>query len=369
MEARRQQQAAFLAHQAQQRALQMQKAAQERFLSERKAASRRNTVWALVALGVFVVGPILFIGSCAALGLFIQKDEEAAKRRAADPELNGMKRVVALLDDKGKTGCGRILGQAETHFKQESTVSLTMVGGDHCVHVVGATGVSGGLVSMRVTNSPELKKPLPVPAASIDYRLCADTSEKYEFHLSSPNNEPFSHATIECPRTPAERGRSDPKDPVTSGLDQVKKSLLVLRKAGCVTVAEPQVVQGRQSFTVTADGTSPCYTLVVASHFKDVVLSATIDTHADTMAFPPPGPALRFVSCPSVATQLQVQLESSTKDYYAMGSMDCPRAGPEGVARMVELGGTAETSTPKPSTPHHGTTPRRKRVVHLGVAR
>jgi hypothetical protein len=375
MEARRQQQAAFLANQAQQNALQMQKVARERILGERQAASRRNTVWILGALGVFVVGPMLLLGSCAVLGMFIQKDEEAAKLRAAKPEINGMKQVVALLDDKGKTGCGRILSQAETHFKEESKMTLTMVGGDHCVHVLGATGAPGGLVSMRVANSPELKKPLPVPAATIDYRLCADTSATFEFYVSSPNNEPFAHASIECGRTLAERGRSELKDPVTSGLEQVKKRLLALRKAGCVSVAEPQVFQGRQSFDITADGTSPCYTLIAASHFKDVVLSATVDTRADTMGLPAPGSEIRFVSCPTTNTKFQVQLESSTKDYYAMGSLDCPRTGPEGLARLVELGGKAEVSTPKQSTTPKqsaapsGTTPRRKRVVHLSSSR
>ncbi|HYJ08723.1 MAG TPA: hypothetical protein VEX18_06930 [Polyangiaceae bacterium] len=303
----------------------------------RKLASQRLLIW--LSVGAFV-----FFGSCAgllAIGHYASKDEEAEKARAQDPKLNGQSSMLERFAQmREKQGCNRILTQPTMHFKEPHTISLEMVKNDHCVHVMAMTGTSA-LLSMSYDGKVALTQPLPPAGQSLDYRLCASESATHAFKIQAVPAEPFTTAAIECPRTPAEGGaRSGPDDNRKTGKERVQGMVSELAQAGCKhVITEPKVSRGEQVFTLTSPKNADCYTLLAASFFSDVKLSAVLrDPEGNPMPVPDPDSKLRVAYCAPKAGKYKLTVTPNTGDYFAHASVDCPRFGPEGLKRMKRLG-------------------------------
>jgi hypothetical protein len=304
----------------------------------RKAGSQRLLIWLLVG-GFFV---LCLFGGCIALGMYAQKEEEQAKARAQDPQVNGQAALLARFADmREKQGCNRILVQPSTHVKEQSTISLDMIKNDACVHIIGITGTSAAL-SMKYEDKVALTKPLPAAAPLVDYRLCASETATHSFKIEAVPAEPFTTAAIECPRLPAEGGaRSSAEDPQETGKERVQSMLDDLVKAGCKNVvSQPKAAQRELSLTVTSPENPPCYNLLAASFFPDVRLSAVLrDPEGKSMPVPEPASKLRIEYCATKAGEYKLSISPNTADFYAYAGIDCPRFGPEGLKR---LNGTAK---------------------------
>jgi hypothetical protein len=303
----------------------------------RKHSSQRLVIW-LVAGGLMFFA---LVGSCIGLGYYASREQEAAAARAKDPSLNGYNAVLARVTEMQiKQGCKRILVQPKMHVSEASTVSLDMVKGDQCVHILGMTGQPANL-TMQYMTTAALTQPLPQPGPAIDYRLCAAETATHTFKIEAvASGVPFSTAAIECPRLPAEGGaRSSADDKRKNGSERVRAMMDELLKAGCKEVSEvPQVARGSQTITVTSPDNAACYNMVAASFFSDVKLSATLsDPNGNTLPVPAPDSKLRIEYCAPKAGKYQVVLDPSTGDHFAWAGIDCNRFGPEGLKRLKAL--------------------------------
>jgi hypothetical protein len=318
-------------------ALQIQEQERSRIAQERDKVRKQSSQRLLIWLGVGGFFGLLCFGSCIAIGIYANKEEEAAKARAQDPKLNGQAALLARFDEmRKKQGCNRILVQPSTHVKETSTISLDMVKNDACVHVIGITGAETKL-RMKYDDKVALTQPLPAAAQSLDYRLCASETATHTFTFEAVPPEPFTTAAIECPRTPAEGGaRSGPDDAKKTGKERVQGLLDDLVKAGCKdVVSQPKVSRGEQTFTVTSPDNAACYNLVAASFFSDVKLTAVLrDPAGKSMPVPDPDSKLRIEYCPLKAGEYKLSLSPSTGDYFATASVDCNRFGAEGLKRL-----------------------------------
>lgn len=306
-------------------------------VNQRKQSSQRLLIWLLV------IGFMVFagFGSCVAFGLYLNEQEEAEKLRAQDPNLNGQAAVLVRFEQLRAQGCSRILVQPSTHTKEASTISLDMIAGNQCVHILAMTG-GGAMLSMHYDGKVALLQPLPAAAKSLDYRLCASETATHSFKIDGvPASQPFTTAAIECPRTPAEGGpRSKADDPEKTGTLRVQTMLNELVQAGCRNVvSEPKVAHGEQVFTVTSPDDAACYNLLAASFFDDVKLSAVLrDPAGKELPVPQPGAKLRVEYCPPKAGEYKLTLTPSTGDHFAFAGIDCNRFGPEGLKRLKRAG-------------------------------
>jgi DNA-directed RNA polymerase subunit RPC12/RpoP len=320
-------------------ALQIQEQERLRVAQERdkvrKQSSQRLLIWLMVG-GFFA---LCLIGSCIAIGMYAQKDEAEAKARAQDPKINGHAAILARLAELQKKGCSRILIQPAMKVKETSKISLDMIKNDSCVHILGFTA-AGATLSMKYEDNVALTVPLPAPAPSVDYRLCASQTATHAFKIDATPEEPFTTAVIECPRTPAEGGaRSTKDDPKRTGKERVQGVLDELVKAGCKNVvSEPKVTQGDESLTITSPNDAACYNLLAASFFSDVKLTAVLkDPEGKQLPVPDPDSKLRIEYCAPKAGEYKLSLSPSTGDFYAFAGVDCSRFGPEGLKRLKKL--------------------------------
>ncbi len=187
-----------------------QRAAQHRVLAERRAASSRTTRFILLGVAVVVGLPVLGFVALVAFGFSLQKDNDEARARASRPEINGMREVTTLLTEKTNQGCSRILMQPKPIFEvsrseQKTEIGLGMVKGGACVHMLVATGAPGATVKLTELDSLPLSRPLPLPAPTLDYRLCASETADLRFSAGTGSEEPLTVAVVECPRLPGER--------------------------------------------------------------------------------------------------------------------------------------------------------------------
>ena len=305
----------------------------------RKHSSQRLLIWLTVgALTLFGL-----IGSCVALGVYASSKEDEAKALAKDPTASGYAAVLARVKEmQAKQGCQRIIIQPKTFSAEASTLSIDMVKNDFCVHVLATTGQAGANLSMQYLTTVALTQPLPPPASSLDYRLCASETANHSFRVEAVTSGlPFTTAVIECPRTPAEgAARSPADDNRRNGRELVQGMMDNLLKAGCREVShQPEVARDSQTITVTSPANPPCYNLVAASAFADVKLTAALsDPSGNSMPVPAPASALRVEYCATQAGKYKLVLTPSTGDYFAWAGLDCSRFGPEGLKRLKALG-------------------------------
>ena len=323
-------------------ALHLQEQERLRLLHEkeriRKHSSQRLLIW--LSLGALTLFGL--IGSCVALGVYASSKEDEAKARAKDPKVSGYAGVLARVTEmQAKQGCQRIIVQPKTFSAEASTLSLDMVKNDFCVHLLASSGQPGALLGMQYLTTVALTQPLPPPGPSLDYRLCASETANHAFKIEAVTTDmPFTTAAIECPRTPAEgAARSPVDDNRRNGRERVQAMMDELLKAGCREVShQPEVVRDRQTITVTSPDNPPCYNLVAASFFPDVLLTATLsDPNGNSMPVPAPASKLRVEYCATKAGKYKLVLTPSTGDYFAWAGLDCARFGPEGLKRLKAL--------------------------------
>jgi hypothetical protein len=328
IEARQRQHALELDHHTRARAAEQQRLAQQ----------SRSRVTLFLVLGIGFAVFVLF-GTCVFVGHRLNQEEEREKIRAQDPALNGQNAMHALLERMRKeNGCERILSQPEMHFKKEGTISLNMIAGDSCVHLLGTTEGTQS-IALKYTSNVALSQPLPAPAKVVDYRLCASQTAPHAFAFSTVN-EPFTIAAIECPRKSSEGGsRAKANDVLTTGKSRIALRLGELKQAGCKSViAEPSVSRGTQTFTLTSPANGPCFNMLISSHFADVSFAVAIhDPSGKSLPAPRPASEVRVMYCPIQAGKYSLVVTPSTSDHYAHVSLDCPRFGAEGLKREREF--------------------------------
>lgn len=311
--------------------------AQARAAAQRIEQQQRKSRVFLITLfgGGFAV--MTLFGACLALGLYASKEDEAEKLRARDPKVNGHAALLARFEKMRKEQrCDRILVQPSTHHEQAGPISLDMQAGDHCVHVMGDTGTNA-LLAMTYEGSVALTRPLPAPAQSVDYRLCASKTAPHAFAINATPAEPFTVAAIECPRSPEEGGsRAKPEDPMTTGRTRLTSLMKGLVKAGCKgVVAEPKVSRGPQTFTLTSPANAACFNMLIVSYYSDVRFGISLkDPAGKDMAIPAPAQEMRVAYCPTKAGKYELTVTPNTGDHFAHASVDCPRNGAEGLKRL-----------------------------------
>ena len=195
------------------------------------------------------------------------------------------------------------------------------------MHLLGATSTPSANLTLEQSSQFPLVAKLPEPAATFDYRLCAEGTQSYDFQIRSDENAPFTYAVVACPRTVAEGlVRSVAGDPLTTSVAALREWVDELRAGGCRNViSEPAAFQGPQVVDVDSTKGGPCFNLLVASHFADVRLTVKLTSPVGKpMAAPAPATRVRLEYCPSETGRHQVEIVPSTKDHFAMGSMDCP---------------------------------------------
>jgi hypothetical protein len=323
-------------------ALHLQEQERLRVVHERERVRKHGAQRLIIMLSIGAVALFGLIGSCVALGVYASSQEDAAKALAKDPQASGYAAVLARVTEmQGKQGCKRIIIQPKTFSGEASTLSLDMVKNDFCVHVLATTGQPRANLSMQYLSTVALTQPLPPPAGSLDYRLCAPETANHSFRVEAVTSGlPFTTAVIECPRTPAEgAARSTADDNRRNGRDLVQGMMDTLLKAGCSEVShQPEVARDTQTITVTTPANPPCYNLVAASAFADVKLTATLsDPDGNSMPVPAPASALRVEYCATRAGKYKLVLAPSTGDHFAWAGLDCNRFGPEGLKRLKAL--------------------------------
>lgn len=323
----------------QQYQLEMQRQGEAQRLAANVAAQRAASSGRVRTVIVLVVAGFVAIAGFIVLVIWAAGQQEAQMKLAADPKKNGQAALLAHLAAlRTSNGCDRILVQPSVTVGtgSESTVSLDMVAGDHCVHVIGISGSQASLTLRYTTPGVALKTPVPPSGAIIDYRLCASETANHAFAFKAVDGSAFTTAAIECPRTAAEGApRSAENDPSTSGVAKAKAKVDALFKAGCnYVVTQPTVQRGKQTYTFTSKEDSACLNLIVASAYADVKLKLTLsDPENFVLPVPEAASELRAMYCPSKAGKYTFTLEPSTFDHFAQAAVDCPRGGPEGLKR------------------------------------
>jgi hypothetical protein len=313
-------------------ALQHQRREEARQHAERQRATRRTVIGGALVLGAIVA----IVSVIAIVGANMSRRVQTAVQRARDPKQNGLARIRSAIADRQRTqGCTAILAQPETRQGDVGTLNANVKPHSTCVVVMGATGIPGATVDLRLSSEHPLKLPPPEAAPFVEYRLCAEQAQKVDFALSS--NEPFSFAAIDCPRTQAELERTSATDPRTSGLSVVRATMAKLLKSGCATLREPTVKSGLMSSTITSKGTAPCVNLIAAAHFPDTVLSADIEPRSANVAVSAPGQSVTAMICSGNSQEYSLRIDSNNSDFYTLAVAECPRFGAEGTAKLRKL--------------------------------
>lgn len=313
------------------RQTEQQQLMRQRMVVAKRAASRRSAVTVLVVIAVILALPLAAVAGLFTLGVVFGKRAIHSLAEAQDPRLNGMPLLTSEIQNKLSLGCERVLEGPTIRVGSGSPLRLTLDAGGPCVHLLAATSAPAASVSIVQTSQQPLNTKFPEPAPTWDYRFCPTVSGDYEFRLESSRSEPFTLAAIACPRTVAEGlVRSDPNDPTTSGLDELRGWIADFRARGCRShAAEPSVSQGKQVVDVDSTRGGPCFNLLVLSHFADATLTAKLSSPNRTvMAEPAPATRLHLEYCPSETGRHQVEITPSTRDHYATVTLDCPRAAP-----------------------------------------
>ncbi len=192
-----------------QHALEVEHQARAKYAADQTAAKARASKLRLLLYLGGAGFAMLMLGTCVAIGVQAQNEEDDAKKRAADPGVNGHSAILALIEKmKKEKGCDGILVQPTTHRKEAGNVSLDMIKDDACVHILGTSG-TGVPISLKYTTQVALTKPIPAASPLVDYRLCASQTATHTFLLETPE-EPFTVAAIECRARPkrADRARN-----------------------------------------------------------------------------------------------------------------------------------------------------------------
>jgi hypothetical protein len=313
---------------------------QQRVLAARRAASRRSAMTLLVVLGALLLLPALVIGSLFALGLVFGKKAFHSLQEVQDSKKNGMPAVLSVIRTKQAEGCQRVIVDPSSRFGGAGDLHLQLRDDGFCVHLLGATSVASANLTLEQVSQHPLSVALPKPAPTFDYRLCANGTLGFDFSVHSNVDAPFTIAAIACPRTVAEGlVRSVAGDPLTTSVAATRDWVDDLRTRGsCQVIAEPAAFQGPQIVDVDSTKGGPCFNLLVASHFGDALLTVQLTSPAGKpMATPAPATRVRLEYCPSETGRHQVEIRPSTRDHYAMASMDCPRGAHLSLSRPAPL--------------------------------
>jgi predicted RNA-binding Zn-ribbon protein involved in translation (DUF1610 family) len=322
--------------------VEQQRLMQQRMLAFRRAATRRNTVIVLWVVGIFLVLPAVVMVGLFALGIAFGNKAIHSMKEAQDPKRNGMPAIASEIRKKQAEGCQRVVIDPTVHFGSGATLRLPPQTSQTCVHLLGATSIAAANLTLEQSSQFPLATKLPEPAATFDYRLCTEGTQNYEFRVRSDGDAPFTIAAVACPRTVAEGlVRSVAGDPLTTSVGALREWLDELRAGGCRNVvAEPAAFQGPQVVDVDSTKGGPCFNLLVASHFADVRLTVKLTSPTGKpMVSPAPATRVRLEYCPSETGRHQVEIVPSTKDHFAMGTLDCPRrAGSRSPAPSLQSG-------------------------------
>lgn len=310
------------------RQVEQQRLVQLRILAHRRAATRRNTTVALVLVSLFLVLPALVLAGLFALGILFGKKTMNSLAEVQDPRKNGMPAMVSELRTKQSEGCGRVVLPPQIRMGGPGIIKLPLESDGPCVHLLGSTAAPGAALTIEQLSRRRLTAQLPSPAAAIDYRLCPSDNAVYEFALRSDASAPFTIAAVACPRTRAEGlVRSKLTDPDSTGASVLRSWVGEFYAKGCrAGDAEPSVVQGQQTLDVESSRGGPCFHLLVASHFDDSLLAVKLSSPSGkTIATPEPATRVHLEFCPSQTGRHEVEITPSTRDHYAMQTLDCPR--------------------------------------------
>ncbi len=298
------------------------------------AASSQKFVALLTGLGVLCA--LAGIGGLVAYGMYKQHVRD---QLAQDPAKNGNAAMLKRIEEMRSAGCDRVLTQPKV-VSNTGELSFNMIEGAHCVHLLGISSLGTSLQLKYDTPAVSIMHPLPQAGSSLDYRLCATSTAQHTFTVHAFDDRPFTIAGVECPRTVKEgAARSDPDKPETTGEQKVKREVDRLYKAGCRTVVtQPTVLKGEQQLSYKSPANGNCLSVLIASAYDDVKLTATIVTPEKTLVpVPKPAAQLRALYCPVAEGNYLVTLKASTSEHYTQAAVDCPRNGPEGLRRLEEL--------------------------------
>lgn len=302
-----------------------QRAQQQRVLLARQAASRRTTIVIWVLLGVFLGLPLLGVGALFVLGFNFSRRTFQAMQ---DQTQNGILAISSEIRKKESEGCSRVAHPPQIQMGGAGTFRLPLKANGACVHLMGATSVPSAALSIEQVSQVPLAKPLPTPAPAFDYRLCPDTDQIYEFHVTSNQNGPFTIAAVFCPREPGEGlVQSQSGGQIMTSVAAVRAWADEFQAKDCkVTSHGFGPVQGRQTLYIESTDRGPCFRMLVVSHFPDAPLAVRlVSPGGKTLVAPEPASRVQLEYCPSEAGKHQLEIVPSTTDRFALATLDCPR--------------------------------------------
>jgi hypothetical protein len=118
-----------------------------------------------------------------------------------------------------------------------------------------------------------------------------------------------------------------PRDPASTGHDQVAQWLASLKSRGCDhMVAPPEVIDGSTNWTMNMKRRGNCLTVMAATGVVGNALTLTMRTpFGQPVPASPPGTFVHLTHCADNDGAYPVSVTPATDNFYTYAAIDCPR--------------------------------------------
>jgi hypothetical protein len=174
-------------------------------------------VIAMTALGIVIAGVVVYNLTQAQLRAVEvpapppPKTVELAPvnpiKEAIDEHLSyGEVRVKELMAEHAAEGCETVLLEP-TRIVGGRDIDAKLVAKGPCVRFIASSGTTGDILDLTMQTPKKKSVRTPAAAHELDFRYCADVAGLHPATVRSLGDNPFTIASIECPRA----GNADPR--------------------------------------------------------------------------------------------------------------------------------------------------------------
>lgn len=269
---------------------------------------------------VLIVVAILAVTGGVAYGIAqliesVPVTDDSVARRAAERRAKLIQRTQAAVQERISTsGCTVV---EEVNFYQGGARSRpTMVAGGNCLELFVS---SDGRARLDLT-SPSGEKAAQTGAGTVVLTHCA---KEVGAHTLEVHAEEFAQTIVECPHP----RHAYKEDAVMTGLAYVQAELGKLEKRGCRKVLlVPDLAYGERTLSGDWRKGRKCPVTIAATGIEENLLTPVLKSPLNTdLPTPPAGTKLQVVTCPKTNGKHVLTIAPSTFDFYAVGSVDCPK--------------------------------------------